>query len=206
MKKYLTLFLAGALMLSSNITAFAAESNSSTEKMNISSNELYSIEFEDSVLENAIKMSSETYEENGKLITITKYRTSNGDIITDTFERSAIMALSKNGADSATRTRDLGDYGTISVTASFKWYTDPDVGPIGTSYVKCTGMSATRTGGKDFVKVSKWEKDYSSEYNAFGTAYAKLNYYLYNGKNVFQYQSGTIKITCDDTGAISDNA
>ena len=204
MKKCFTLFAIGALMLSSATTALASEGN--VQEVNISSNEQYSIEFDDAALKGATKLSSETYEENGRLITVTKYLTVNGDIITDTFERSAVMALSKNGTDSATRRRDLGDYGTISVTASFQWYTDPNAGAIGTSYVRCTGMSAARSGGKDFVKQSKWEKDYSSEYKAFGTAYTKLDYYLYNGNNPLQYQSGTLKITCSDSGSISDNA
>lgn len=204
MKKIFTLFVVSIMMFSSTITAFAYEGDNSTEKNKLAS-EPYSIEFDDSALDGAVVISSETYEEDGRLITVTKYRTLNGDIIIDTFERSAIMALSKNGTDTATRKRNLGDYGTISVTASFKWYTDPDKGPAGTSYVKCTKMSAKRTGGKSYVKTSKWKKSYSSKYKAFGKAYAKLEYYLYNGKLPAQYQSGTVKITCSDTGSISDN-
>lgn len=93
MKKCFTLFAIGALMLSSATTALASEGN--VQEVNISSNEQYSIEFDDAALKGATKLSSETYEENGRLITVTKYLTVNGDIITDTFERSAVMALSK---------------------------------------------------------------------------------------------------------------
>lgn len=204
LKKCFTLFVAGIMILSSATVTFASGGDCST-KEKVTVTRPYSIDFDDSALDGAAIISSETNEENGRLITITKYRTPNGNVITDTFERSSIMMLSKNGTDTATRKRDLGSYGVISVTASFKWYTNPNVGPIGTSYVKCTKMSAKRTGGKSFVKTGTWKKSYSSKYKSFGKAYAKLKYYLYNGKNKVQHQSGTVKITCSDSGTISDN-
>lgn len=169
--------------------------------------EPYSIEFNDSTLDGSIKISEETHEENGRLITVTEYRTVTGDIITDTFERGSIRTLSKDGTDTATRTRDMKDYGKITVTASFKWYTDPDAGVpgIGVSYVKCTSVSTKHTNAHPNVVTSKWEEFHTSEYKAFGVAKAGVTYYMYNKLVPVQYQSGSVTIKCDDTGAISDN-
>lgn len=196
MKKYISLLIAVVMVLSGSTVAFAAEGQEID----------YGVEFEGSMLDGAIVVSEETYEEDGQLITVTKYQTKDGNIVTDTFKRSAVAPLSKEGTDDVERSRDMGDYGVVTIKASFKWYTDPSVGPFGTSYVKCTKMSATHTGKKDIINVKRWETDYSSEYKAFGKAYAQVSFYMENTRAPMQYQSDTIKITCDDTGAISDNA
>lgn len=203
MKKFISLLVSCGLILGCGVPVFALDQS---EDITTTSENLHAIEFDDSVLVGAIMLSEETFVENGRMITVTEYQTAAGDIITDTFERSAIVPYSKNGTDTATRSRDLGDYGVVTVTASFQWYTDSNAGIIGVRYVRCTGMSAKHTGASSLVEVSQWETDYSSEYKSFGTAYAQVSYYMYNKNVPMQYQSGTVKITCDDTGSISDNA
>lgn len=170
-------------------------------------NSLYSIEFEDSTLDGATILSEETTIENGRLITVTRYMTKEGLLVVDTFERNAIALLSSEGTDSATRTRDLGRYGKVTVTGNFEWYTDKSAGipGIGIAYVRCTSMSASHTVPTGYTR-DVWEKTYQSEYQAFGTAYAQVSYKIYETKAPMLEVSGTVKITCSDNGTISDNA
>lgn len=196
-RKFFAVFLITCIAMCNTSTAFAAETADVPS--------LYSIEFEDSTLDQCVLLSKNTYEENGRLITVTEYRTPSGDIITDTFDRSSISTFSKNGTDTATRTRSMGDYGKITVTASFRWYTDASAGVVGVSYVKCTGMSSSHTNVHPNIVTSKWNESYTSEYQSFGVARAGVSYYMYNRLNPAAYQSGSVTITCDDTGAISDN-
>lgn len=199
MKKLCALLVAVLMVMGIHTVAFAADPADTAAP--------YSIEFEDSMLDGATKISEETREENGRIITVTKYRTETGDMITDTFERGAISLLSKDGIDTATRTRDMEDYGKITVTATFQWYTDMDAGipGIGVSYVRCNSMSASHKDAVSFVVTSTWDEFYTSEYKAFGVAEAGVSYYMYNQNVPMQYQKGTVIIECDDTGAISDN-
>lgn len=55
------------------------------------------------------------------------------------------------------------------------------------------------------VRVSTWECSYTSDYVKIGKATAKVKYYFYNSKVPVQHQNGTFKITCSDSGTISDN-
>lgn len=199
MKKLGALVLTTLMIVGITPAAFAVEPEETAAP--------YSIEFDDSTLNGATKISEETYEENGRLITVTKYCTVDGSIITDTFERASIRTFSKNGTDTATRTRDMEDYGKITVTATFQWYTDPDAGipGIGVSYVKCNSVSTSHTNVHPNIVTSKWDEFHTSEYQAFGVAKAGVTYYMYNRQNPAAYQSGSVTITCDDTGAISDN-
>ena len=197
MEKFGALLMAVLLVVGATPSAFAAEQETVSEP--------YSIEFNDSTLDGATKISEETYEENGRLITVTKYCTVTGDIITDTFERSSMRTFSKNGTDTATRTRDMQDYGKITVTASFQWYTDPDAGVIGVSYVRCTGVSTKHTDVHPNIVTSTWDEIRTSEYQAFGVAEGGVKYYMYNKLVPVKYQSGSVVIKCDDTGAITDN-
>ena len=52
------------------------------------------------------------------MVTVDIYRQPDGTIITDTFERSAVALFSKEGSDTATRTRNIKEWGSISITAS----------------------------------------------------------------------------------------
>ncbi len=158
----------------------------------------YSIEFEDS-LENAEVISSQSNIIDERLVLETVYQQSDGTIITDTLIYSAIAPLSENGSDTVTRIRTISGWGTISITASFDWYTKNLF-----SYVRCSSMSATYSINSGVV-VSTWETDHSSEYLSIGKAEASVNYYMYNSAVPFQFQEGTFKITCSDSGTISDN-
>lgn len=124
--------------------------------------------------------------------------------ITDTLNTpvkvtSIVAPLSLKGTDTATRTRTISNWGSITIKASFKWYTKGFF-----SYVKCTGMSVSRS-LKPNVRVNKWERSYTSDYVKIGKATAKVTYYFYNSKIPVQHQNGTFKITCSDSGTISDN-
>lgn len=198
MKKLFLILLVGVMMTSMVASANAAE---------VGCEPLYSIEFEDSITDGATILSEETTIEDGRLITVTRYLTKDGLLVVDTFERSALMSLSDEGTDTATRTRDLGFFGKVTVTGSFRWYTDKSAGipGIGVAYVKCTGMSASRVVPNNCT-CSTWNKDYTAEYKAFGTASAWASYYIYENALPFHYTSGTVKITCSDSGTISDNA
>lgn len=202
MKKLFSLLVVSTILFSTTST-FAYATDVQHEPIKSS----YAIEFEDSTLDGATILSEETSVEDGRLITVTRYMTKDGLLVIDTFERSAIMLLSDNGTDSATRTRDLGRYGKVTVTGNFQWYTDKSAGipGVGVAYVRCTSMSASHTVPTGYTR-DVWEKKYQSEYQAFETAYAQVSYKIYETKAPMYEISGTVKITCSDDGTISDNA
>lgn len=197
-KLFFTIVMTILLIVGMPVSVFAAESDQNAK--NIVPKVTYNIEMSDEALVGATHISSNIYQENGRLITVDVYEQQDGTIITDTFERSAIAMYSKEGSDTATRTRDLGNWGSISITASFKWYTEG-----GFSYVKCTSMS-TRQNLSSYAKVTTWEESYTSNYVSIGSAKASVKYYMYNEQIQVQYQEGTFSITCTDEGNISDNA
>lgn len=65
-------------------------------------------------------------------------------------------------------------------------------------------MSATYQLHKDAV-VSKWETDYTKDYKSVGKAKAQVKYQFYNSKAPVLHVKGTFKVTCSDSGTISDN-
>jgi hypothetical protein len=186
------IFLVLGIILNENIVTFAKDDETNVRYVK------YSIENNEN-LSNYNIISTENYIKNDRLITKTVYQQPDGTIITDTLDISAIAPASRNGSDTATRTRTISGWGSVSITASFKWYTKGMF-----SYVKCTGMSASHSLDSR-AKVSTWEKNYTKDYVSIGTAKAQVKYYFYNSKNPAQYQDGTFKITCSDEGTISDN-
>lgn len=194
LKLFLTVAITLCTIMNCNATVYAA--TNSAEESNVS----YSIDIEDDgALVDATIISTNSYIENGRAITKTVYSKPDGTIITDILDVSAIAPLSENGTDTATRTREITNWGTITITASFKWYTEGAF-----SYVKCTGMTASHSLAPK-AEVSKWNTSYTSDYVSIGTAKAQVDYYFYNVDAHFQYQEGTFKITCSDSGTISDN-
>lgn len=178
----------------SNVTVFAASASSDVPYVE------YSIEAgTDEALVNATMVSSTSYVENDRMITQKIYQQVDGTIITDTLDVSAIAPLSPNGSDTATRTRSISGWGTITITADFTWYTSGAF-----SYVKCTSMSAYHSLNSKVI-VSKWDKSYTKDYVSIGKAKAQVEYYFCNSVNPTQFQDGTFKITCSDSGSISDN-
>ncbi len=199
MKRIKTIITIAAVLciaMNSNTTPLAAKENTQVKEPYVN----YSIETEgNNVPADAALISEDSYIEDGRQITVIVYKQADGTIITDTLSVSAMAAYSKNGTDTATRTRTISGWGSITITASFKWYTEGLF-----SYVKCTSMSASRSLDSKVV-VSTWQKSYTKDYVSIGKAKAQVEYYFYNSTNPTQYQDGTFKITCTDSGTISDN-
>lgn len=193
-KMILSIVIALFMLIStSNTTAFAME----TGDTNVPP---YSIEIEgDTLLENATLLDTDSYVVNGRLTTVKTYELTDGTKIIDTLTVSAFRPYSANGTDTATRTREISTWGKITLTASFQWYTEGLF-----SYVKCTSMSASKSLNAGAV-ASTWETSYTKDYVSIGKASAQVKYYFYNSKVPVQYTDGTFKITCTDTGTISDN-
>ena len=153
----------------------------------------------DAALIGAQLISEKEYVENGRRISEKIYEQEDGTIIIDTLNVGANLLRSSNGSDTATRTRTISGWGSITITATFDWYTEGAF-----SYVRCSSMSASRSLVSGVV-VSTWTTSRTSNYVAIGTANAQVEYYFYNSAVPFQYQQGTFKITCTDDGSISDN-
>lgn len=127
------IFLVLGIILNENIVTFAKDDETNVRYVK------YSIENNEYLSSNNI-ISTENYIKNDRLITKTVYQQPDGTIITDTLDISAIAPASRNGSDTATRTRTISGWGSVSITASFKWYTKGMF-----SYVKCTSMSASHS-------------------------------------------------------------
>ena len=194
-KTILPLFLTLFLLFSFSTVATASEL-----QVNPNPTIKYSIDFEDDLLVGATLLSETQEIINGRIITTSIYELSDGTIMTDIFERAFINARSKNGSDTATRTRKLDEWGSITLTASFKWRTEGMF-----SYVKCTSASASRDLDSNAV-VSKWLLTRTEDEVSMGKANATLSYNMYNRQAPFQYRDGSVRITCSDSGTISDNA
>ncbi len=198
MKKLVLLVIVWCLVFGSITTAFASDDAEAPPETP------YTVEIEDPMLDGATLLSEETTIENDRMITETVYCTKDGLIVTDTLDQSAVAAHSKNGTDTVTRRREMGSFGTISLTATFQLYTDEDAGVMGSGYVRCKSMSASKTIPSGYT-CDVWEKDYEDTYQSFGTAWAQVKYKIYENKDPANEVKGTFKITCDDTGKISDN-
>lgn len=178
------------LLIGNNMTVFAAGETTAE----------YPIEFEDSLLDEATKIDEKVTRENGRITTTTTYLLDDGTKIVDTFTRGDINILrSKEGSDTATRTRDLGSWGTVTLTASFKWRTEGMF-----SYVECTSASASKN-LKSGAATKTWDLTKTSGEVSIGSVNAKIKYAFYNTKNPMEAIDGTLKIKCTDSGSISDS-
>lgn len=108
MKSLVLVGTAIMLTFGMSVSSFAADAGVGELK---NSEGIYSIDMDDTALAGAAHISSETYIENGRMITVDVYKQQDGTIITDTFERSATAMLSKEGTDTATRSRHLNGWG-----------------------------------------------------------------------------------------------
>lgn len=109
------------------------------------------------------------------------------------------ITRSSSGSDIVTRQSQISNFTIVEITASFDWYTSGLF-----SYVRCSGMSACYTQHTN-LGCSRFTKSQSDGYVSVGSAYAQVSYYFYNTQIPVQYQEGTFKITCTDSGTISDN-
>jgi hypothetical protein len=164
----------------------------------------YSIEFEDSLLDEAVLVGSADSVSSGRRTTTTVYTLPDGTSVTEVFERSAGLLRSANGTDSATRTRTISDWGSITVSASFHWWTDTS-GILPIAYVQCTAVSASKNISSQAV-MSTWDVERTPNAVSIGKASGWVDYYMYNSQIPVQYRAGTVKISCTDSGTISDNA
>ena len=133
----------------------------------------------DAVLIGAKLISEKEYVENDRRISEKIYEQEDGTIIIDTLNVGADLMRSSNGSDTATRTRTISGWGSITITATFDWYTEGVF-----SYVRCSSMSASRSLASG-VAVSTWTTSSTSNYVAIGTAKAQVEYYFYNYLNLF---------------------
>lgn len=154
---------------------------------------------DDTLLENAELISETSSVFAGRITTVKTYELSDGTTVTDTFETGLVLPLSPNGSDTATRTRQVSDWGSVTLTAHFSWWT-----LIPFAYVECTRASASRN-LKSGVVVSGWNLTKTQGASSLGTAYAEIYYAFYSAANPIIGISGRLRITCTDTGRISDN-
>ncbi len=159
----------------------------------------YTITASDPTLDGAEHLSSDSYIENGRLITIDVYRMPDGMIVTDTLNRSAFAMYSSEGSDTVTRTKDLQSWGSITLTASFDWYTEDYF-----SYVRCSSASASHDIDEK-ADIRGFNVTKSDGYIKLGTAYAQVAYKMIDKATSLMSTSGKFKITCKDNGTISDN-
>ena len=134
-----------------------------------------------------------------RITTVTTYVLADGTEVVETFTRGNNLATRSDfGSDTASRTRTIKDWGSVTVTASFKWEKSKYV-----SYVECTSVSAKHNLNED-AKIKKWDVDKTDGKINIGSAKGYVDYHFYN--SLGQYVKGNVKITCTDTGKISDNA
>lgn len=197
-KKIVTGILASLLAMSSlTVTSFASAPELDFDEFNRFN---YSIEIEDdTTLEGATLVDYEEYFNDGKYTTVKTYIQTDGTTIVDTFTINAANPYSPSGSDTATRTRDISGYASITLTGSFDWYTEGMF-----AYVRCSSVSASKTLHPS-AGCSEWETSRTENYVSIGTANASVQYYFYDVNVPFAGKGGTFKITCDDTGKISDS-
>ena len=160
----------------------------------------YSIEDEnDDILTDAVLISSDTYIKDGRQISVNIYELPDGTIIKDTLDISAFAQYSSEGSDTVTRKREISQWGSVTITASFQWYTEGFF-----SYVKCSSMTSSYSINSQVI-VTKWEESYTKDYVSIGKAEAKVAYKFVNSIIPTQFIDKTFKITCTDSGTISDN-
>lgn len=190
--KTVVLSLCFVMILGSFFSVCAAEKDNPGEGIS------YSIDIEDDALQDAVLVSENTYIENNRMITEKVYELPDGNTLTDTLNISATATQSESGSDTATRSRTISNWGTITIRASFTWYKEGWF-----SYVKCTSMSAYKNLSSN-VTVSTWDTSCTENYVSIGKAYAQVKYHFYQTNLPTQFTDGTFKITCTDSGTISD--
>lgn len=195
MKIKLNLFLVGCILCFNSVNVFAMDNNVEQKDIN------YLIEFEDNLLDNATKISEENVTYGDRIKTITTYILDDGTEVVETFTRGNSLATrSDYGSDTASRTRTIKEWGSVTITASFKWEKSKYF-----SYVECTSVSASKSLDSK-ARVKEWNVDKTDGKVSVGNAKGYVDYHFYNSSIPTQFVKGTIKITCSDEGTISDNA
>jgi hypothetical protein len=147
---------------------------------------------------------SENIEINNGLSTTTKvYLFPDGTELIDEFTVSAFRPFSASGTDTATRTKTISGRGSVTLTASFQWEPSTYLG-LPASRVRCTSASRSYTTSSTF-SASVESVDYDSGWTYIGSSRASVYYNLYMTSNPGVGSYGTLKISCTDTGTISDS-
>ncbi|MCR5700778.1 MAG: hypothetical protein K6G76_01390 [Lachnospiraceae bacterium] len=130
---------------------------------------------------------------------VIKYRQNDGTYITDTITHNRAVLTSKKGNDTVSRSKEVKNWGTVFLTATFDWYTNKYA-----AYVQCSSVSSSATLINKKKTTASLNTSKSNGYVMLGKAYGKVDYNLYNTKNPVLCSTGNMKITCSDTGAIND--
>lgn len=195
MRKMISTIMALAMIMAMATPIYA--SHYSDQKLMVVSEQVF-----DDPTDEGAKLIDQSIKNNGKQTIITKtYQLPDGSILEDVFTFNNNKTKSSEGSDSASRTRTVGKLGSVTLNASFKWYTQGLI-----AYVTCTSASSsyTKTNSSMIVNTSVTKTD---EYVGLGKAYAKVEYSFHNPlTGGIGYTSGSFQITCTDTGSITDNA
>ena len=206
MKKGISLALAAAMALGSFIGCVnvSAENTAeaSQEIMEITTDSGFTIAAEQAEqFENAEILSEEFTNPASNIYELSRtYRLEDGTVAHDILTVTENMTRSANGSNTVTRQTDASNFSTVYICASFDWYTS-----CLWSYVQCSSMTAYHVDKASNVGCERFIKSKSNGYIKSGKAYAQVNYYFYNVNIPVQSSSGTFKITCTDSGTISDN-
>ncbi len=160
----------------------------------------YGIEFvDDTMLDGAVEVNKEVLNtDDGKITVITTYILPDGGIVTDTFTKSAVAALSNSGSDTVTRTRTYKDFFEVTLTASFEWGKSD-----GFQWVECTSADGEVIQLRSDINIVEESVSHDEGRIKLGAAYAKIRYNVH--KYPHQNKEGTLTIKCTDSGTISDS-
>ena len=125
--------------------------------------------------------------------------TENGsEVVVDSFSSGPLR--SKKGDDTVSRTLEIPQWGKVTVYGTFKWWIDGAF-----CYVTCTYSYASKSFRNDVV-VTQWDISHTTNNVSIGKAYSMVNFQAHNSKFPAQFIKGYLKITCTDTGTISDSS
>lgn len=152
--------------------------------------------------ESAVLINHNVTYKDSQTVTTNVYILPDGSTIVDTIQHNFVEFYSKEGSDTVTRTKTLNGWGSLTITASFDWYTKGMF-----SYVRCSSMTAYFTPNNSHGTVTyDISTSYTSKYVAIGKASATANCTLsrhYTGELEMNYLSFSIE--CSDEGTISDH-
>ena len=117
----------------------------------------------------------------------------------DIVEISKGVTRSDVGEDIVTRETNVNNFSTVGITATFDWNNYNS-----TRKVQCSAMTAWHSTPSG-VTCQYFNKSKSNGYVTLGKAYAKVEYKFYNTAIPVNAYSGYFKISCSDTGTISDS-
>ena len=130
---------------------------------------------------------------------VREYRCDDNTTIYDTVEISKGVTRSDVGEDIVTRETNVNNFSTVGITATFDWNNYNS-----TRKVQCSAMTAWHSTPSG-VTCQYFNKSKSNGYVTLGKAYAKVEYKFYNTAIPVNAYSGYFKISCSDTGTISDS-